>query len=439
MESVLSHSSIRKVGVKKPSDRGAAMVMAAIISVVVMTLAGVTLSFANRENSASNGDRQRQHAIDAAMAASVVANSALANNAAYAGSGLVSFGTGANAAQYEVTVATDTTVTSGLRRIITSYGYAPSKAAAMSVRTVRQVVELDPIGFAYGVFVDGSYSDGSSSSVTGSVYAGGSIALGNAHDYVGDLDAIGSISTGANQTITGTLRANGSVSVSNTSTIVYGSVYAGGSVSTGGIIRDTAQAGGTVSNCAKVQGSCIQHSAPPVVPVQQLPPFTFDPANYSPAPLYPTGSAFQTGVKNGTYTQGVYKISGSVSFANNETLHLTGDMTIFTTGSLTLPGTISGPAGQNVQLTVVVGGSAVAPNNLTIPSTVKTLIYTTGSFSASNKLIFTGALYAHGSFAMGANSSITYAPVTAPGFDWTSSNPRSFTIRNISTRETTGN
>ena len=387
MESVLNHSSIRKVGLKKQSDRGAAMVMAAIISVVVMTLAGVTLSFANRENTASNGDRQRQHAIDAAMAASVVANSALANNAAYAGSGLVSFGAGANAAQYEVTVATDTTVTSGFRRVITSYGYAPSKAAAVSV---------------------------------------------------GDLDAIVSSSTGANQTITGTLRANGSVSVSNTSTIVYGSVYAGGSISTGGTIRDTAQAGGTVSNCAKVQGSCIQHSAPPVVPVQQLPPFTFDPANYSPAPLYPTGSAFQTGVKNGTYTQGVYKISGSVSFANNDTLRLTGDMTIFTTGSLNLPGTIVGPTGQNVQLTVVVGGSAVAPNNLTIPSTVKTLIYTNGSFAASNKLIFTGALYAHGSFAMGANSSITYAPVSAPGFDWTNSNPRSFTIRNISTRETTG-
>jgi hypothetical protein len=437
MESVLnSHPSIDQGRPhQKSSDRGAALVMAAIISVVVMALAGVTLSFANRENSSSNNDRHRQHAIDAAMAASVVADAALANDAAYAGFGLASFGTGS---QYEVTVTTDTTVTSGFRRIITSYGYAPSKAAASSTRTVQQVVELDPIGFAYGVFVDGSYSDGSSSSVTGAVYAGGSIALGNAHDYVGDLDAIGSISTGANQTITGTLRANGSVSVSSSSTIVYGSVYAGGSISTGGLIRDTAQAGGTVSNCAKVQGSCIQHSLPPLVAVQQLPPFTFDASNYASPPLYPTGSAFVTGVKNRTYSQGVYNVSGSVSFANNDSMQLTGDLTIFTTGSLLLPGTISGPAGQNVQLTVIVGGSAVAPNNLTIPSAVKTLIYTGSSFSASNKLIFTGALYAHGSFAMGANSSITYAPVSAPGFNWTNANPRSFTIRNISTRETTG-
>jgi Tfp pilus assembly protein PilX len=438
MENMLKgHSSSNRVRPDdQASDRGSALVVAAIISVIVMGMGAVTLSFANRESGSSNNDRQRQHAIDAAMAASVVANSALASNAAYAGSGLVTFAGGE--AQYEVTVARDTTVTSGIRRIITSYGYAPTKAKPTSTRAVRQVVELDPIGFAYGIFVDGSYSDGSSSSVTGSIYAGGSISPGNAHDYVGNLDAIGSISTGSNQTITGTLHANGSVSVSNTSTVVYGNVYAGGSISTGGIIRDVAQAGGTVSNCAKVQGSCIQHSAPPPVLVQQLPPFTFNAANYSPAPTYPTGSAFVTGVKNRTYTQGVYKISGSASFANNDSLQLTGDMTIFVTGSLTLPGTISGPAGQNVQLTVVVGGSATAPNNLTIPSTVRTLIYTNGSFSASNKLIFTGALYAHGSFSLGANSSITYAPVSAPGFDWTNANPRSFTIRNVSTREITG-
>jgi Tfp pilus assembly protein PilX len=421
---------------QKPADTGAALVMAAIISVVVMALAGVTLQFANRENSASNNDRHRQHAIDAAMAASVVADSALANNAAYAGFPLASFGTGS---QYEVTVVTDTTVASGLRRIVTSYGYAPSKAAATSTRSVQQVVELDPIGFAYGVFVDGSYSDGSSSSVTGSVYAGGSITLGNAHDYVGDIDAIGSVTTGANQTITGTIRANGSVAVSNTSTIVNGSVYAGGSISTGGVIRDTAQAGGSISNCAKVQGSCIPLSPPPLVSVQQLPPFTFNASNYSPPPLYPTASAFVAGIKNRTYTQGVYSISGAVAFANNDSMQLTGDLTIFATGALTLPGTISGPAGQNVQLTVVVGGAMTAPNNLTIPSTVRTLIYAGGSFAASNKLIFTGVLYAHGSFVMGANSSITYAPVSAPGFDWTHANPKSFTIRNISTRETTGN
>lgn len=437
MATMLNHHSIRTDEMRrKPPDKGAAMVMAALVSTVVLALAVVMLSFADRESSSSNNDRQRQHAIDAAMAGSVVAASALAGDPAFAGTGLTLFGDGD--AQFEVVVTTDTTVPSGFRRIITSYGYAPSKATATATRSVRQVVELDPIGFEYGVFTDGSYSDASSSSVTGSVYAGGSISLGNAHDYVGNLDAIGSISTGANQSITGNLHANGSVSVTNTSTIVNGSVFAGGSIATGGTIRDVAQAGGTVSNCSKVQGSCIQHSPPPPVPVRVLPPFNFDPSNYSPPPTNVSGTDFTTRVKNRTYTQGVFNVSGSVSLSNNDSLQLTGDMTIFTTGSITLPGTISGPPGVNVQLTLVVRGSVTAPNNLTIPSTVKTLFYTNGSFSASNKLIFTGVLYVHGSFSMGANSSITYAPVAAPGFDWTNSNPQSFTVRNISTREITG-
>ena len=420
---------------RRSSDRGSVLVMAAIISVVAFALAGVILSHAQRQSSASNTERFRQQSIDAAMAGAVVANSALTTNAAYTGSGLVTVADGS--AQFEVHVATDATVAGSARRVLTSTGYSPTKAAPKVVRTFQQEVELDPVGFTYGIFLEGSYSDASSSSVIGSIYTGGSISLGNAHDLTGNLDAIGSISTGSNQNITGTLHANGSVSVGNTSTNVYGSVLAGGSITTGGIVRDVAQAGGSVTNCAKVQGSCIQHSPPPLVPVQFLPPFTFNAANYASVSAVTSGAAFATGVKNKTLTQGVFNINGSVSFNNNETLELTGDMTIFVSGSITLPGTISGPVGSNVQLTLIVRGSASAPTNLTIPSTIKTLIYTNGSFSAGNKLIFTGVLYTHGSFSMGANSSITYAPVSAPGFDWTQSSAQSYTIRNITTRETT--
>ena len=437
METMLnSHRNADKCRASRhSSDRGSVLVMAAIVSVVAFALAGVLLSYAQRQSSSSNTERQRQQSIDAAMAGAVVANSALTTNAAYTGSGLMTVADGSS--QFEVHVTTDTTVAGSARRVLTSTGYAPTKAAPKVVRTFQQEVELDPVGFTYGIFLEGSYSDASSSSVIGSIYTGGSISLGNAHDLTGNLDAIGSISTGSNQNITGTLHANGSVSVNNTSTNVYGSVLAGGSITTGGTVRDVAQAGGSVSNCAKVQGSCIQHSPPPSVPVQYLPPFTFNAANYASVSPVTSGSAFATGVKNKTLTQGVFNINGSVSFNNNETLELTGDMTIFVSGSITLPGTISGPVGSNVQLTLIVRGSATAPNNLTIPSTVKTLIYTNGSFSASTKLIFTGVLYAHGSFSMGANSSITYAPVSAPGFDWTQSSAQSYTIRNITTRETT--
>ena len=48
------------------TDRGSVMVMAAIISVVVFGLAAVLLSFADRESTASNGDRERASAVEAA-------------------------------------------------------------------------------------------------------------------------------------------------------------------------------------------------------------------------------------------------------------------------------------------------------------------------------------------------------------------------------------
>lgn len=422
------------------TDRGSVLVMAAIISVVVFALAAVMLSLTDRESSASNGDRHRQNAIDSAMSGVVIANSALTNNAAYTGSGLVTLTGGA--AQFEVSVAIDTTV-GGFRRVLTSYGYAPTKASPKSVRTVRQVVDLDPLTFSYGVYAGGNYGDGSSSSVVGGMYTGGNITLGNSQDYIGNVSARGNIVTGSNQKITGTLRANGNVSVSSSSTDVYGSVYAGGNITTGGTIRDTAQAGGNIgtSGCPtpKVQGSCIQYSPPPLVPLENLPVFTYNPANYLPVvPVNIGGTAFVTAAQSPI--QGVFNVDGNAEFKKSDSLRLTGDTTIVTSGNFIVPGTVANnaPAGVSVQLVIVVRGNVTASNNLTIPTTVSTLVYTNGNFDAKNSSTYTGVLYAAGNVILGAHSLITYAPVSAPGFDWTLANPQSFTIRNVSTRETTG-
>ncbi len=423
-------------------DRGSALVMAVIIGVVAFALAGVLLSFANRESSASNLDRHRQHAIDAAMAGAVVANSALTTNAAYGGSTLQTVVGGE--AQFEVVVSTDAAVAGGFRRILTSYGYAPSKALARSTRTVRQVVELDPVGFTYGVFTAGNYGDGSASSVLGGMYTGGDVSLGNSQDYIGNVSSLGNIDTGSNQKITGTLHANGNVSVSNSSTDVYGSVLAGGNIALGGTVRDAAQAGGNIgtSGCptAKVQGSCVQHSPPPAVSGEQLPTFVWNAANYLPiVPVNMAGTTFVSTMKN-TNLQGVFNLTGNADFDKQDSLKLTGDTTIYVPGNFTLPGTVTNnaAAGVSVQLVIIVRGNVVASNNLTIPTTVKTLIFTNGNFSGKNSSTYTGVLYSGGNITLGAHSSITYAPVSAPGFDWTSANPSSFTIRNISTRETTG-
>lgn len=444
MATMLRRDVRRPTGPSKPrtDDRGSMLVMSVIISVVGFALAGVLLSFANKESSASNLDRHRQHAIDAAMAGSVVANSALTSNAAYLGSGLVTY-TGGDA-QFEVTVETDATVAGGFRRILTSYGYAPTKTAAKSVRTVRQVVELDPVGFTYGVFSAGNYGDGSSSSVLGGMYTGGNVSLGNSQDYIGNVASRGNIATGSNQKITGTLRANGNVSVTNSSTDVYGSVLAGGNITLGGVIHDAAQAGGNIgtTGCpnAKVLGSCIQFSPPPLVPAEQLPTFVWDAANYLPVVAVNMAGTTFVSTKKNTNIAGAFNLSGNADFSKQDALQLTGDTTIYATGNFTLPGTVVNNAapGVSVQLVVIARGNVVASNNMTIPTTVKTLVYTNGGFSGKNSSTYTGVLYAGGNITLGAHSSITYAPVTAPGFDWSSANPQNFTIRNISTRETTG-
>ena len=121
-------------------------------------------------------------------------------------------------------------------------------------------------------------------------------------------------------------------------------------------------------------------------------------------------------------------------------MQLTGDTTIYVQGNFTLPGNVANnaAAGVSVQLVIIVTGNVVASNNMTIPTTVKTLVFTNGNFSGKNSSTYTGVLYTGGNVTLGAHSSITYAPVSAPGFDWTNANPSSFTIRNISTRETTG-
>ena len=251
------------------SDDGFTMVMAVIIAAIVFSLGGTWLAYADHENSASAHDRRRQHAIDAANAGLVVADAALARNSDYAGSIATDFTGGS--AQYELSVAVDQTDPTGFRRIITSTGFSPTKASAGSVhRTMRQVVELDPLGFQYAMFSESTIVTGSSASTVGDVYANGSITLGNSQDYVGHIYTQGNVATGSNQQITGDIHAAGTISLTSSSTTLAGSAYAGVNIVTGGTIRNNAQAGGrsAVPRCraraplAVPRGDCPSSTCP---------------------------------------------------------------------------------------------------------------------------------------------------------------------------------
>ena len=152
--------------VDRPTDRGSALVMAAIVSVVVMALAGVVLSFANRQSSASNSDRQRQHAIDAASAGLVNAASKLTTDDELK----VVSGTFDNSgASYNVTVTS--VAGEPFTKILKSVG-----SASGTKRTMEQVVQLVPVAFTYGLFTPGSI-ESANWTVTGKVYIGGDLAF----------------------------------------------------------------------------------------------------------------------------------------------------------------------------------------------------------------------------------------------------------------------
>jgi Tfp pilus assembly protein PilV len=452
------------------SDRGSALVMAVIVSVVVLGLSGVLLTFANHQSSSSNSDRQRQQAIDAAMAGLVVADSALTTGGAYADSGVLKSFPGGGA-EYKVTVTNDPAVASGFGRIVTSVSYAPTFAAPKQTRTVQQLVVLDPVGgggFKYAIYSTGvietkspvlcSTTPGPCADGNGGMFSSGAIKLlGDGQTYSGDVTTTGDITTGQNLTINGTLRSGGSISINGSSSHVYGDVYAGNVVPIDGVVHGKAMASGSIYNyspgctsptiAAHVTGLCQQYTTPPAIvsPVQPNPVFSWKVENYPAGVTGPmNGPAFVTLV-NKVDAKGVYWIdSNNIAFPSNGALWLTGDLTIYSPAStLLLPPVVLNKTAGPVQLTII-GLNGISAPSLTIPDNVLTLLYggtsnilINSTTSAVNRPI-TGVVYnKQGQVTFGANSSITFAPVAAPGFNFAVSGgaTSSYAIHNISTRE----
>ena len=394
-------------------DRGAAMVMALTVSAVSFGLAAVMLSFANHQSSASNQDRLRQQAIDAASAGLVVADSLLTKADPSIPSAWQTLPDGS---QYSLKVE-PTAGGNGFRRILTSTGRSPATNAAPYVRRMEQVVELDPVTFTYGVFLEGGNFTGPTWDVTGDLYTNGSLSLNKNNTFTGSVFAQGDVDSQA--TVTGSISLNGNATI-------------GGKTTTANVY-----AGGTVTGCTAPR--CKANLVPKPVPAQHLPAFPW------PNPSYPAGTYTQ--VTSAQFNSlkpasGVFYIDGALDVSTN--LVLTADLTLIASGSITLPGSVTKAAGvtSSAQLTVISTsptGTVLVNNNFTF--VVPVLVYSRGMFDGAKKNInsglFDGALYV-GSVDLHANLTFTYVPVKATGFDWTTANPQSFTIRHLSTHESTG-
>ena len=369
-----------------------------------------------------------------------MADAALARNSDYAGTGTIATDFTGGSAQYELSVAVDPTDPTGFRRIITSTGFSPTKASAGSVhRTMRQVVELEPLGFQYAMFSATAIATGSSASTVGDMYAGGNITLGNSQDYrrahlhAGERDhrlepADHRRHPRRRRDLTDELFDDARRER---------------------LRRPEHRHRGDDPQQRPGRGNDRLHQGDGHVLARQS---TGRAARSTPANVHLEPGELRIGddvhdrqrrsfrLSRNTTRAGAFRITGNVSFANNDSLYLVGDMTIVATGNIALPRQVENrtPGGAPVQLTIVSsGGGTITPfNNFTIPSTVTTLMFTEGAFDARNSSTFTGAPV-RGQPVERRPTDRHPRALDDTGLRLDGGEPPGFTVRNVSTREIT--
>jgi cytoskeletal protein CcmA (bactofilin family) len=407
-----------------------ALVLSLSVSFIVFALGAVWIGLGTHQVTITGRDKLRDQARNAAEAGLNAGMSGLSADASFTGYGV----TPLSGAEFEVSVLPVSVDPSDPRRYLVARGYAPTKASPQRVaRRLEQQIELLPTdGFRYALFSSpGGIAGANKMTVNGDVYASGNLALSNNSTVAGSVTSLGSVSTANNSTIAGDVHAGTSVTLNNPSTTVLGNVYAGGNVTMTGQVKGNVQAGGTISG-GTVGGARAQNSPPAPPAAQTLPTFIWDPANYPPGTVknWATPAAFQAywsankGAFSGTHRIGCpAPCTTAIDFGSKWTI--TNDTTIVADGPVSMSRDIANAAGHPVTLTIVTfapnqgATPAVAmSNNVTLPDDVDVVFYApNGTVKFSNLKHFTGSVYAS-SITLDQQFTLTFKPVTLPGFDF---------------------
>jgi hypothetical protein len=409
-------------------EGGMALVLSLSVAFVVFALGAVWIGLGTHQVTITGRDKLRDQARNAAEAGLNAAMSGLSADESFTGLALTTVAGG----QFEVSVLPVSVDPSDPRRYLVARGYAPTKASPQRIaRRLEQQIELLPTdGFRYALFsAPGGIAGANKMTVNGDVYANGNLSLSNNATVAGSVTSLGSVTTANNSTIAGDVQAANNVTLDNPATTVLGNVYAGGNVTMTGHVKGSVQAGGTISG-GTVDGGRAQHSPPAPPEAQTLPTFTWDPADYPVVSNWATPAAFNTYFSSHTGAfSGVHRISCSAPCSTAVNLGskwtMTGDTTIVTDGPITLSRDMANGAGHPVTLTVVsfftdtVTTPAIAmSNNVTLPDDVDVVFYANhGSVKFSNLKHFTGTVYAS-SITLDQQFTLTFKPVTRPGFDF---------------------
>jgi hypothetical protein len=253
----------------------------------------------------------------------------------------------------------------------------------------------------------------------------------------GTVTTQGTLTTATASTIGGDVAALGNVTINDSGTAVGGNLSAGGigaataNVTMTGCINGAVQASGTITGPAPAgcPTNWVAHSPPVPPPVEALPTFTYNTANYSPAPTnYGTPALFALafpGIRSTMH--GTYHVTCAAPCITSNTLSsaitLTGDTTIVTEAPLTIDAGITNGAAGNVNLTIISTATSTpaitfTKNNTNLSTNIHMLLYANnGSVQFTKVKNFSGAVYAK-SIAWDDQFTLTWTPITAPGFAW---------------------
>jgi len=262
--------------------------------------------------------------------------------------------------------------------------------------------------------------------------------------------------------------ANGAVDVntSGNGSGVGGDVWTSvGNINVVSQIGGNAQAAGSITGSGTVVGAKSPNSPAPVPPPLDLPTFQWAASNYT-SPTYWTNASYATAAGNfqsyfnahDTSFGGVHRItacnapytsfncaSSTTGIDFNEKWNIGGDTTVVADGPVTLSRDIASGTGNLVIVSEYPGTTCTTPgascnavtlsNNWSIPSTVKVLIFAqNGCVDVSNLKTFVGTVYAR-CINLDNNFDLTYYPMSADGFDWSTATSTHFTIQARSFRE----
>lgn len=439
-------------------ERGAALA-AVILLLLVGSVVGVTtLQLAMHADEATGVDRERGQAVQAAEAGAHRAINRLRNNPGCdtEASDPVELTDGDEVVgSYRVRIdpepgtGCDTDV-----RVVHAWGYGGT-GGERSMRRLRIEVELIPQeGFQFTLFAagpDGVVQAKNTASVDGDIYAESLDETQN--NVIADrVITPGSIRTKDNAAYSGTLWAGADISLGQNAD-VGGSVVAAGSAGAGDIVLENGvevarnvQAAGTVTLPTNYSvGGFISEDegnlAPP--PSLEKPTFTWDPANYDPAPeTFDTADELSGALESdqdalaGTYYTD--DASGTVEMPRRATV--SGPLTIVTPGEVAMGRSLRSAGGSYPVVVVSDGtdGAIHVDQPGSYDASLDLLLYSPGTVEVLNRTTMRGAVYADeirvkNRFAISRSSALAADP--PPGFDFSQSATPRFLVAPLEWRE----